>query len=290
MRLSAAFCITGWLVVYFAEGSLSLDSGRFSTGYGIGVFSFVVPVYIAEIAPKNLRGGLTTLNQLMIVCGASNAFLLGTVTTWRTLALTGIVPCIVLLAGLFFVPESPRWLAKVGREKQFLSALQMLRGKEADVSAEAAEIQVYIENLHSLPSARLLDLFQSKYIRSITIGVGLMVFQQFGGINGVGFYASETFASAGPSTGKIGTIVYACVQVPITLLGAILMDRSGRRPLIMVSALGMFLGSFMTGSSFLMKLHSFFPEFIPILTVSGVLVIIIYPIIIHQIPIHMMIK
>ncbi|KAK4775759.1 hypothetical protein SAY87_023720 [Trapa incisa] len=274
MRLSAGFCVAGWLAVYFSNGALSLDMGRFSTGYGIGIFSYVVPIFIAEIAPKNLRGGLTTLNQLMIVCGASVAFLIGTVINWRTLALTGIIPCIALMAGSFFIPESPRWLAKVGREKEFKLALQTLRGKDAQVSSEASEIQVYIGALQSLSKARLFDLFHSKHIGSVTIGVGLMVFQQFGGINGIGFYASQTFASAGPSTEKNGTIAYACVQVPITVLGAVLMDKSGRRPLIMISAFGTFLGSFMTGLSFYMKANGLLDEIVPLLTVAGVLIYI----------------
>ncbi|KAK4800572.1 hypothetical protein SAY86_021059 [Trapa natans] len=274
MRLSAGFCIAGWLAVYFSKGAVSLDIGRFSTGYGIGVFSYVVPIFIAEITPKNLRGGLTTLNQLMIICGVSVAFLVGTVINWRNLALTGIIPCIALIMGSFFIPESPRWLAKVGRDKEFKLALQILRGKDADVSSEAAEIQVYIGKLHSLPKSRLVDMFQSKHIRLVTIGVGLMVFQQFGGINGIAFYASQIFASAGPSIEKMGTIAYACVQVPITFLGAVLMDKSGRRPLIMVSAFGTFLGSFLTGLSFYMKANDLFNEIVPLLTVAGVLIYI----------------
>ncbi|CAI0466577.1 unnamed protein product [Linum tenue] len=233
--------------------AFSLDIGRLFTGYGIGVFSYVVPIFIAEIAPKNLRGGLTTLNQLMIVVGASTAFLLGSVITWRSLALTGILPCICLLLGLFIVPESPRWLAKVGREKEFQVALQKLRGNGTDISREAVEIQVNLEALRALPKARMVDLFQPKYIRSMIIGVALMVFQQFGGINGIGFYASETFAAAGPSLAKIGTIAYACIQVPITVAGAMLIDKSGRRPLIMVSATGTFIGCSMAGASFFLK-------------------------------------
>ncbi|CAN1149869.1 Sugar transporter ERD6-like 16 [Linum perenne] len=254
--------------------ALSLDIGRFFTGYGIGVFSYVVPIFIAEIAPKNLRGGLTTLNQLMIVVGASTAFLLGSVITWRSLALTGILPCICLLTGLFIVPESPRWLAKVGREKEFQVALQRLRGKDTDITREALDIQLNLEALQNLPKARMVDLFQPKYIRSMIIGVALMVFQQFGGINGIGFYASETFASAGPSLAKIGTILYACIQVPITIAGAMLMDRSGRRPLIMVSATGTFLGCSMAGASFFFKSHGLLLDWVPILAVSGVLVYI----------------
>ncbi|KAL5541764.1 hypothetical protein UlMin_009474 [Ulmus minor] len=254
MRISACFCIIGWFAVYFAKGALTLDMGRFLTGYGIGVFSYVVPIFIAEIAPKNLRGSLTTLNQLLIVTGASTAFVVGSIIPWRLLALTGLVPCIFLLVGLWFIPESPRWLAKVGNEKEFQVALQRLRGKDADITQEAVEIQEYIETLQSLPQANMLDLFQSRYIRSVIIGVGLMVFQQFGGINGIGFYASQTFEDAGLS-GKVGTIAFGCVQVPINALGAVLMDKSGRRPLIMISATGTFLGCVMAGTSFLLKIY-----------------------------------
>ncbi|KAL6581843.1 hypothetical protein OROMI_005857 [Orobanche minor] len=142
MRTSAVSCIIGWLAVYFSAEAWLLDIGRFCTGYGIGIFSYVVPVFIAEIAPKSIRGGLATLNQLLIVCGSSVAFILGTVVTWRTLALAGIIPCFLLLVGLFFIPESPRWLAKVGLQKEFELALRKLRGNDADVSQEAAEIQV----------------------------------------------------------------------------------------------------------------------------------------------------
>ncbi|KAL5150892.1 Sugar transporter ERD6-like 16 [Glycine soja] len=240
MRISTGFCITGWLAVFFSKGSYSLDLGRFFTGYGIGLISYVVPVYIAEIAPKNLRGGLATTNQLLIVTGASVSFLLGSVIHWRKLALAGLVPCICLLIGLCFIPESPRWLAKVGREKEFQLALRRLRGKDVDISDEAAEILDSIETLRSLPKIKLLDLFQSKHVRSVVIGVGLMVCQQFVGINGIGFYTAETFIAAGLSSGKAGTIAYACLQVPFTVLGAILMDKSGRRPLMMVNLLASF--------------------------------------------------
>ncbi|KAK9052779.1 hypothetical protein SSX86_029409 [Deinandra increscens subsp. villosa] len=274
MSLSAIFCIAGWLAIFSSMESLLLDTGRFFTGYGIGIFSFVVPIYIAEIAPKNLRGGLTTLNQLMIVTGSSISFLLGTVVSWRTLALTGLVPCILLLVGLLFIPESPRWLAKVGREVEFERSLRKLRGSKANIYAEADEIHDTILTLQSLPKARLLDLFGTKYIKPVIIAVGLMICQQFGGINGIGFYASETFQTAGLSSGKAGTIAYALIQIPVTMLGVVLMDKSGRRPLLMVSSSGTFLGCFLAGASFFLKGQAIFLEWVPLLAVSGVLIFI----------------
>ncbi|XP_020086856.1 sugar transporter ERD6-like 16 [Ananas comosus] len=272
MRIAALICIVGWLAIYFAKGALMLYFGRLSSGYGIGVLSYVVPIFIAEIAPKNLRGGLATLNQLLICTGASVSFIVGTLVTWRTLVSIGVVPCIVLLVGLFFIPESPRWLAKVGQQKEFQVALRKLRGKNADITEEATEIQEYIESLQNLPQANLLQLFQSQHIRAVIVGVGLMVFQQLGGVNGVGFYASQIFVSAGFSSGNLGTILMGCIQVPVTMLGAILMDRSGRRPLLMISATGTFAGTFLTGLSFYLKGQGVCAEWVPTLALSGILV------------------
>uniref|UniRef100_A0A804KRK3 Major facilitator superfamily (MFS) profile domain-containing protein n=1 Tax=Musa acuminata subsp. malaccensis TaxID=214687 RepID=A0A804KRK3_MUSAM len=256
MRVSAVICIIGWLAIYFAKGAVLLYFGRISSGYGIGVLSYVVPVFIAEIAPKNLRGGLATLNQLLICGGHSVAFVIGTLVTWRTLVLV----------------ESPRWLAKVGNQKEFTAALQKLRGEDADITQEAEEIQEYIEDLQTLPKAGIQDLFQSIYIRSVIVGVGLMVFQQIGGINGVGFYASKIFVSAGFSSGKLGTILMGSIQVPITIVGALLMDRSGRIPLLMVSASGTFIGCFITGTSFYLKAQGIYMEWVPTLALCGILV------------------
>ncbi|OIV95810.1 hypothetical protein TanjilG_20260 [Lupinus angustifolius] len=219
--------------------------GSFSFGTCVG---YSAPTQAAIRADLNL-----SLAELLIVTGASVSFLLGSIINWRVLALTGLVPCISLLIGLWFIPESPRWLAKVGREKDFLIALRRLRGKDVDISYEAQEIMDYVQTLQSLPKIELFDLFQSKHVHSVVIGVGLMVCQQSCGINGIGFYTAETFVAAGLSSGKAGTIAYACIQIPFTALGAILMDKSGRRPLIRISASGTFLGCFITGIAFFLK-------------------------------------
>ncbi|KAL6978474.1 hypothetical protein U1Q18_020142 [Sarracenia purpurea var. burkii] len=185
----------------------------------------------------------------------------------------GLIPCAIVLLGLFFIPESPRWLAKIGRRKDFEAALQKLRGKNADISEEEAEIQDYIETLQWLPKAKILDLFQRRYLRSVTIAVGLMVCQQLGGINGICFYVTSIFKSAGfPS--NIGTIIYACIQVPITALGSPLIDKVGRKPLLLVSASGLVLGCMVTALSFYLKTHEVALEASPILAVTGILVYI----------------
>ncbi|XP_041022589.1 sugar transporter ERD6-like 7 [Juglans microcarpa x Juglans regia] len=273
MRVSAAVCTAGWLAIYFAEGALALDIGRLATGYGMGLFSYVVPVFIAEIAPKDLRGALTTINQFMICAGVSVAFIIGTILTWRALALTGLIPIAILLLGLFLIPESPRWLAKTGQEKEFEAALQKLRGKDVDISQEAAEIQDYIATLELLPKPTFLELFQRRYSRSVIIGVGLMVCQQFGGINGICFYTGEIFESAGFSS-SVGTITYACLQVVVTGLGAAFIDRAGRKPLLLVSASGLVLGCMLAAIAFYMKAHELALQAVPILAVTGILLYI----------------
>ncbi|CAL0326886.1 unnamed protein product [Lupinus luteus] len=273
MRVSSAFCVAGWLVIYFSEGPVPLDIGRLATGYGMGVFSFVVPVFVAEIAPKDLRGALTTLNQFMIVAGVSVAYVIGTVLSWRALALTGLIPAAVLLLGLFLIPESPRWLAKRGREKDFEEALQILRGKDADISQEAQEIKDYITTLERFPKPNLVELFQRRYLRSLTIGIGLMLCQQLGGINGVCFYTSSIFELAGFSS-AIGSIVYACVQVVITGLGAVLIDKAGRKPLLLVSGSGLVMGCILTAAAFYLKVQQVSVGAVPALALTGILVYI----------------
>ncbi|KAK0600152.1 hypothetical protein LWI29_012218 [Acer saccharum] len=160
MWFSDIFCTFGWFAIAFTKNSLWLDLGRVSIGFGVGIISYVVPVYIAEIAPKDLRGVFTSSNQLMITCGFSLAFFIGNVISWRSLALVGAVPCLLQFIGLFFIPESPRWLIKMGREKEFENALQRVRGKQADISEEAAEIRDYMEASQNSQRVEFLTCFR----------------------------------------------------------------------------------------------------------------------------------
>uniref|UniRef100_A0A7N2L4H7 Major facilitator superfamily (MFS) profile domain-containing protein n=1 Tax=Quercus lobata TaxID=97700 RepID=A0A7N2L4H7_QUELO len=186
----------------------------------------------------------------MIGCGKALTFLIGSLVNWRTLALIGIIPCLAHLLGLFFIPESPRWLAKCGRLEEFEVRLQFLRGENADISQEAADIIEYTENFRWISEDGVLHLFQGKYACSIIVAVGLMAFQEFGGLNGFAFYTSSIFESAGFSS-KIGTILAAVVQI---------------------SATGACLGCVLTGFSFFLQDLQRGKELIPILVLIGVLV------------------
>ncbi|OMO85894.1 Sugar/inositol transporter [Corchorus olitorius] len=268
MGFSEIFCIVGWLAILFSKAAWLLDLGRLLVGYGMGILSYVVPIYIAEVTPKNIRGGFTAANQLMICCGVSLTYLIGIFASWRTLALIGIIPCLMQLLGLFFIPESPRWLAKIGKLSECEAALQRLRGVNADIFEEASEIKDYTQQLSE---ASILDLFQRKYAWSLIVGVGLMVLQQFGGINGIVFYAGAIFISAGFSS-SVGMIAMVLVKVPMTALGTLLMDKSGRRPLLLVSAAGTCLGCFLVAMSFFWQDLQQWKEATPILSLVGVLV------------------
>ncbi|PPS08881.1 hypothetical protein GOBAR_AA11762 [Gossypium barbadense] len=253
------------------QAAFWLDFGRMLVGCGMGLLSYVVPVYIAEVTPKDIRGGFTSVHQLMICCGVSITYLIGAFATWRTLALIGTIPCLMQLLGLFFIPESPRWQAKIGKWKECEASLQCLRGNNADISNEASEIKDYTEQLQRLSESSVFDLFQKEYAWSLIVGVGLMVLQQFGGVNGIAFYASSIFISAGFS-GSVGMIAMVVVQVPMTTLGVLLLDKSGRRPLLLVSAAGTCLGCFLVGLSFLLQDLQQWKEVTPILSLVGVLV------------------
>ncbi|XP_047340206.1 sugar transporter ERD6-like 8 [Impatiens glandulifera] len=273
MRISAFVCILGWIAIYMAVESVMLDFGRFLSGYGIGVFSYVVPVYIGEITPTSLRGGLASANQLLIVIGLGSSYILGAFISWRMLALTGIIPCMFVFLGLFFVPESPRWLLMAGRSEDFLVALQHLRGPDTDITREAENIKDYLESLKGLPKVTFIKMFDKANIHPLTISVGLMAFQQLVGINGIVFYANYIFKSAGFDPSK-GTIIYAILQIVITAVGASIVDKAGRRPLLLTSAAGLLMGNLLIASSFFLKAREISPDIVPYIAVIGVLVYI----------------
>ncbi|XP_065854649.1 sugar transporter ERD6-like 5 [Euphorbia lathyris] len=270
MGISEIICIMGWLSITFTKSAWLLNLGRLFTGCGVGLLSFAIPVYIAKITPKNLRGGFAALHQFVLSVGTALTYFIGAVVSWRILALVGIIPCVAQFLGLFIIPESPRWLAKIGLQNESEAALRRLRGENANISEEANEINEYIKNLSLVREGRILDLFQWTYARSLTVGIGIMLLQQFAGTNAINFYASSIFNEAGFSA-DIGAVVMAVIKIPMTILCVFLMDRTGRKSLLLVSVLGTCLGCFLVALSFsLQDLPQWKDYFTPLLVFIGI--------------------
>ncbi|XP_057814286.2 sugar transporter ERD6-like 4 [Cryptomeria japonica] len=268
--------ILGWIAICLAKDSSVLYIGRSLTGLGVGIISFTVPVYIAEIAPKHLRGGLGTVNMLSITIGIFVVYLLGMFISWRHLAIAGAIPCSLLVLGLFLIPEAPRWLAKIGKDLDFEASLQILRGLDCDVSIEATEIRSAMELNRKESNIKSSELCQWRYAFPLTIGIGLLVLQQLTGISGIMFYNSSIFKSAGISDAEVASLVLAGVQVVMTGFIAWLMDKAGRRLLLMISSAGMAASLFLIGIAFYLKNHVLGASYLSsILALIGLLACII---------------
>ncbi|XP_057814282.2 sugar transporter ERD6-like 6 isoform X2 [Cryptomeria japonica] len=270
--------VSGLLADYIGRkgDSSFLYIGRSLTGLGVGIISFTVPVYIAEIAPKHLRGGLGTVNMLSITIGIFVAYLLGMFISWRHLAIAGAVPCSLLVLGLFLIPEAPRWLAKIGKDLDFEASLQSLRGFDSDVSLEATEIRSSMELNRREPNIKLSELCQRRYAFPLTIGIGLLVLQQLTGISGIMFYSTSIFKSAGISNAEVASLGLAAVQIPMILFIAWLMDKAGRCVLLMISSAGMAASLFLIGIAFYLKSNVLAASyFSSILAVIGLLACVV---------------
>ncbi|KAL0653727.1 hypothetical protein Bca4012_096418 [Brassica carinata] len=253
LMIAAIPNIMGWLSISFAKDTSFLYMGRLLEGFGVGIISYTVPVYIAEIAPQNMRGALGSVNQLSVTVGIMLAYLLGLFVPWRILAVLGVLPCTLLIPGLFFIPESPRWLAKMGLTDDFETSLQVLRGFDTDITIEVNEIKRSVASSGKRSAIRFVDLKRRRYYFPLMVGIGLLVLQQLGGINGVLFYSSTIFASAGVSSSNVATFGVGAVQVVATAVATWLVDKSGRRLLLMISSIGMTISLVIVAVAFYLK-------------------------------------
>ncbi len=222
-----------------------LIAARIVVGIAIGVASMLTPLYLAEIAPKQQRGAIVSLNQFCITFGILVSYLAdyaltGAADNWRWMLGLGMVPGAILFFGMLTLPESPRWLAGLGRMEEARAALGHMR-ESGEVEAELAELRTDLRQ-ESGKIAPWSALFEKRGRTPLIIGVALAVFQQVTGINTVIYYAPIIFQSAGLSSASVSILATAgvgLVNVIMTVVAMRLMDRAGRRALLLVGLAGM---------------------------------------------------
>jgi MFS transporter, SP family, galactose:H+ symporter len=217
--------------------------GRIIVGLGIGLASGTVPVYISEVSPAEDRGWQVSLFQLAITIGIVLAYLvdyaLAPIEGWRWMFGVAVVPAVVFGASMYFLPESPRWLVKSGMRQQAQTVLSRIRGT-ANVDDELREIEATLQVADE--RGRMADLLHPALRPALIVGIGLAIFQQVTGINTVIYYAPIIIQSAGiPSASGaiLATLGIGIVNVIMTIVSMRLLDRMGRRPLLLIGIAGM---------------------------------------------------
>ena len=246
--------IAGALICAAAESFTMLLIGRFIVGLGIGLACTTVPVYISEVSPPKARGWQVSLFQLAITVGILAAYLVDYAFAasegWRWMLGLAAVPGVILGAAMIFMPESPRWLAKNGSPDRARSVLSKIRGT-SNVNAELQEIQSTLAQETGRGSWS--DLFAPNVRPALIVGIGLAVFQQITGINTVIYYAPTILQSAGISSASgaiLNTAGIGLVNVLMTIVSMWLIDRVGRRPLLLIGTAGMVVALGLLGLAF----------------------------------------
>jgi MFS transporter, SP family, galactose:H+ symporter len=239
--ITAAIFTVGSILCAVAGNLPILILGRLAVGVAIGVASYTAPLYISEMAPPRLRGALVSLNQLAITTGILLAYLVDAVFApsdgWRLMFAFGALPAIVLGLGISVLPESPRWLLLHRHKEEAIKVLTRIRGNQ-DVMPEVNEILEHAEPGHG----KLADVFSPFVLPVLFCGMALAVIQQITGINTVIYYAPTIFQAAGFHSNEVAIIATAgvgLVNVLMTLVAIPLIDKVGRRPLLLISLTGM---------------------------------------------------
>lgn len=241
------FCVGGTLQT-IAGALAPLYAGRLVAGLAIGLLSMAVPLYLSEIAPKEVRGRLVSMQQLAITVGILVSFLINFGTSkitnnwsWQFPFGLQVVFSAMMAIGLLFLPSSPRWLVSRNYVHQGEQALTKLRGGDTpDVKAEFEEIQDSIRLEREIGTGSWSEVFSNGMWKRLAIGVALQMFQQLTGINAVMYYAPRILKASGFSATDITLLAVAgtgVVNVLMTFPGIFLVDKLGRRPLLISGAL-----------------------------------------------------
>jgi MFS transporter, SP family, sugar:H+ symporter len=213
---------------------------RVVLGLAVGAAALIVPLYLSEIAPTEIRGAISSLNQLMIVVGILLAFIVNALLAdsgaWRWMLGLAVIPSVVLLIGMYFMPETPRWLVSRGREDEARDVLLQSRTEE-----EAEKEIQDIKEVERQEEGGLRELMAPWVRPALIVAIGLAVFQQIIGINTIIYYAPTTLTNVGYGNAAAiyANLIIGAVNVAMTLVAIRIIDRVGRKPLLLAGLVGM---------------------------------------------------
>ena len=283
--INAVIFSIGAIGCAFAPSVTILIIMRIIIGFAIGITSYVVPMYISEISPTRSRGALVTLNQLMITIGILVSYITdfilsndNNMASWRWMFLVGFIPALILLIGMFFLPETPRWLISKQRWEEGKRIL--IKVEDADMVEQTLEnLKVEIQ-LSSEKTSGLKEIFKPWLRAPLIITIGIFFFQQFSGVNTIIYYSPIIFKMAGIVSNTqsiIPSIIIGGVNVMACLLSVFLLDKVGRRKLYFIGISGMIPSLALLGACFYFKeaLGSSLPVFAVLSIVSYIIFIAI---------------
>lgn len=242
LKVVALGFILGTGLCAVANELIILISGRFIIGVCIGIASFVVPLFIAELAPPERRGALVLFNGVAITFGQALSFLIGyylhdySVMSWRYLFWIGCIPAVIMFFGMFFVPHSPRWIMKKYGLNQTVKTLKKIRPPGYDLYKEINEINSII----SSPKENYRTLLKRPVLFTLLVGSGLGVFQQASGISALMYYGPVVFETVGfypVKSAILATFLLGLINFVFTIFTLLYVDRLGRRFLLIAGAL-----------------------------------------------------
>ena len=232
--------VVGSLVLAFAPNMEMLVIGRLIIGLAVGGSTAIVPVYLSEMAPTEQRGSLGSLNQLMITIGILSSYLVNyafaDAEAWRWMVGLAVVPSLILMVGVLFMPESPRWLLEHRSEKEARKVMKLTRNPE-QIDKEIQEM-IEINDI----SDSTWNVLKSAWLRpTLIIGCTFALLQQIIGINAIIYYAPTIFneAGLGSSTAILGTVGIGAVNVIITIFAIMVIDKIDRKKLLVIGNIGM---------------------------------------------------
>ncbi|STR04543.1 sugar porter family MFS transporter [Hafnia alvei] len=269
LMIGAILFVVGSLFSAFAPDVEILILSRVLLGLAVGIASYTAPIYLSEIAPEKIRGSMISMYQLMITIGILAAYLSDTAFSytgaWRWMLGVITIPAILLLIGVFFLPDSPRWLAARGSDEKARRVLEKLRDTSEQAKNELDEIR---ESLKVKQSGWALFINNKNFRRAVYLGVLLQVMQQFTGMNVIMYYAPKIFDLAGfasTSQQMWGTVIVGLVNVLATFIAIGLVDRWGRKPTLILGFIVMALGMGTLGTMMNIGISSVFAQYFAVI-------------------------